>query len=77
MAQLQRMDARLDILSDELCQVNTCVRRIAQCQAEMGGYTMPSTPMAPADESDADDDVDFDDEDDGNASSPNDDEMST
>ena len=71
MAQLQRMDARLDILSDELCQVNTCVRCIAQCQAEMGGYTMPSTPMAPADESDADDDVD------GNASSPNDDEMST
>ena len=29
MAQLQRMDARLDTLSDELCQVNTHVGRIA------------------------------------------------
>ena len=29
MAQLQRMDARLDTLSDELCQVNTGVGRIA------------------------------------------------
>ena len=64
------MDARLDTLSDELCQVNTCIGRIARRQAEMGGYTMPSTPVAPTDESDADD------EDDGNASSPSDDEMS-
>ena len=39
----------------------------------MGGYTMPSILVAPTDESDADD---VDDEDDGNASSPNDDEMS-
>ena len=45
---------------------------------------MPSTPMAPVDESDAndaadDDDIDFDsdDEDNGNASSPSDDEMSS
>ena len=30
MAQFQRMDARLDTLSDELCQVNTCVGRIAR-----------------------------------------------
>ena len=29
MAQLQCMDARLDTLSDELCQVNTRVGRIA------------------------------------------------
>ena len=42
----------------------------------MGGYTMPSTPVAPVDESDADD-ADSDDEDDGDASSPSDDEMST
>ena len=76
MAQFQRMDARLDILSDKLCQVNTRVGRIARRQAEMGGYTMPSTHVAPADESDADD-VDSDDEDDGNASSRSDDEMST
>ena len=30
MAQLVRMDARLDILNDELCQVNTHVGRIAR-----------------------------------------------
>ena len=30
MAQLVRMDARLDTLSDELCQVNTRVGRIAR-----------------------------------------------
>ena len=28
MAQLERMDARLDTLSDELCQVNTRAGRI-------------------------------------------------
>ena len=31
MAQLMRMDACLDTLSDELCQVNTCVGHIARC----------------------------------------------
>ena len=30
MAQLVRMDARLDTLSDELCQVNTHIGRIAR-----------------------------------------------
>ena len=29
MAQLQHMDARLDFLSDEMCQVNTRIGRIA------------------------------------------------
>ena len=29
MAQLVRMDARLDTLSDKLCHANTCVSRIA------------------------------------------------
>ena len=76
MAQLQCMDARLDTLSDELCQVNTRVGRIAQRQAKMGGYTMPSTLVAPVDESDADD-ADSDDKDDGDVRSPSDDEMST
>ena len=77
------MDACLDMLSDELCQVNTHIGRIARCQAEMGDYTMPSTPMAFADESDGSDDSDdddataSDDEDDKDASSPSDDEMST
>ena len=39
MAQLVRMDARLDAFSDELCQVNTHVSRIARQQALMGGFT--------------------------------------
>ena len=30
MVQLVRMDAHLDTLSDQLCQVNTCVSRIAR-----------------------------------------------
>ena len=83
MAQLQDTDARLNILSDELCQVNTRVSCIARRQAEMGSYTMPSTPVAFADESDGSDDSDDDDatasEDDadGDASSSDTDEMST
>ena len=48
----------------------------------MDGYTMPSTLVALAEESDTDDandddDADFDDKDDGDASSPRNDEMST
>ena len=83
MTQLQHMDARLDTLSDELCQVNTRVGLIAQRQAEMGGYTMPSTPVASADKSDesnSDDDDDAttsNDEEDGDASSSSVDKMST
>ena len=74
MAQFQRMDARLDTLSDELCQLNTRVGRIARHQAEMGGYTVPSPPVASVDKSDGFDSADdaddddataFDDEDDG------------
>ena len=78
MAQLVRMDARLNTLSDELCQVNTRVGRIARRQAAMGGfiaYTSPS-PSTLEDESDDDFSSDAADDDD-NASSPNDDEMST
>ena len=83
MAQLQCMDAHLDTLNDELCHVNTCVGRITRRQAEIGGYTMPSTLVASTDESDGSDDADDDnatasnDEDDGDASSPSNDEMST
>ena len=39
MAQLVRMDACLNTLSDELCQVDTRVGRIARRQAAMGGFT--------------------------------------
>ena len=78
MSQLVCIDARLDTLSDKLCQVNTHVGRIAQWQAAMGGfttYTSPS-PLASKDESDDGSSNDDADEDDG-ASSPIDDEMST
>ena len=77
MAQLVHMDARLDTLSDKLCQVNTRVGHIAQRQAVMGGFTVVSFPSPAASE---DNDDDFDDDDaceDDDASLPNDDEMST
>ena len=84
MAQLQRMDARLDTLSMELYQVNVHVGRIARRQATMGGFAPEPTPSPPHPvasdsnaEDDDDDDGDDDDasDDDGDASST--DEMST
>ena len=69
MAQLQRMDARLDTLTDELCQVNIHVDCIAQRQARLGGFiASPSpSPEALANKDDDDDD----DEDDASSSSDN------
>ena len=69
MAQLVRMGARFDTLSDELCQVNTCVGCIAWWQAIMGGFTASSfpSPLTLEDESDdgsSSDDADEDDDDD-------------
>ena len=83
MAQLQRMDARLDTLSTEYYQVNIRVGRIVRQQAAMGGFAPEPTPSPPhpiASDSDADDDDDDGDNDDasiddGDASST--DEMST
>ena len=81
MAQLQHMDARLDTLSTELCQVNVRVGRIARRQVTMGGFAPEPTPSPPhlvASDSDVeDDDGDNDNtlDDDGDASST--DEMST
>ena len=83
MAQLQRMDTRLDILSLELYQVNVCVGRIARRQATMGGFATQATlsppPPITSDSKDKDDDDSDDDgaldDDDGDASST--DEMST
>ena len=72
------MDARLNTLSDELCQVNTHVSRIARQQVVMNGfiaYTSPS-PLASEDESDDGSSSDNANEDDGD-SLPSDDEMST
>ena len=80
MAQLQRIDARLDTLSTVLYQVNVRVGRIAWRQATMGGFAPKPTPSPPppvALDFDDDDDGDDDDalDDDGDASST--DEMST
>ncbi|KAL0006517.1 hypothetical protein SO802_014078 [Lithocarpus litseifolius] len=77
MAQLQRMDARLDTLFTELYQVNVRVSRIARRQASMGGFASEASPPPPlvAFESEVEDDDDDGDDDDGDASST--DEMST
>ena len=84
MAQLQRMDARLDTLSTELYQVNVRVDRIARRQATMGGFAPKPTPSPPhpvASDFDPEDDDD-DDSDDKDASDDDEDasftdEMST
>ena len=85
MAQLHRIDARLDTFSTELYQVNVHVGHIARPQATMDGFAPEPTPSPPhlvASDSDAEDDDDDDDgnddddsDDDGDASSIN--EMST
>jgi len=78
MAQLVHMDAHLDTLSDELCQVNTRVDRIARRQAIMGCFTVASSPSPLASEDESDNGFGSDDADkDDDASSPSDDEMST
>ena len=72
------MDARLDTLSDELCQVNTRVGRIAQRQVVMGSFIVASSPSLLASEDESDDGSSSDEADEDNgAISPNDDEMST
>ena len=78
MAQLVCMDARLDTLNDELCQVNTRVSRITRRQATMYGFTAASSfsPPTSKDKSDNGSGSEDADEDNG-ASSPSDDEMST
>ena len=83
MAQLQCMDAHLDLLSTELYQVNVCASHIARRQVTIGGFAPKATPSPPPpvafdfkDEDDDDgDDDDASEDDDGDASST--DEMST
>ena len=83
MAQLQRMNARLDTLSTKLYQVNVHVGRIARRQAIMGGFALEATPSPPPSVAfdledkidDKGDDDDASNDDDGDASST--DEMST
>ena len=77
MAQLQRMDTRLDTLNDELCQVNTRVNRIAHRQVRLSGFMASPSPSLKASENE-DDDGDSDDDDDDEdevTSSSSDDEM--
>ena len=77
MAQPQCMDACLDTLNDELCQVNTHVDRIAWRQACLSGFVESSSP-SPEAPKDGDDNGDFDgddDDEDKDASSSNDEEM--
>ena len=79
LAQLQRMDARLDTLSTKLYQVNVRVGRIARQQAAMGGFAPEPTPSPPhpvTSNSDAEDDDD-DDSDDNDASDADGDTSST
>ena len=60
MAQLEHMDARLDTLSDELCQMHTCVSHIARLQARIGGFmASPSPSPSPAAFKDEDDNGDY------------------
>ena len=66
------MDAHLDTLSDELCQVNTRVGRIAWRQACLGGFTASPSPSPKASV-----DKDGEDSDDVDTSSSSDDEMTT
>ena len=76
MAQLKRMDARFETLSDELCQVNTRVGRIAQRQDVMGGFITSPSPSPQASEDEGDDgDDDADEDEDEDASSSNDKEL--
>ena len=78
------MDARLDTLIDELCQMNTLVNHIAKWQARLGGFVeSPSPPPEASDDDEAsedDDDSNDDDDDDdefGDASSSSTNKMST
>ena len=72
MAQLVCMDAHLDTLSDERCQVNSRVSCIARWQACLGGCVESPCHSLKAFEDDDDDDDEDEDEDD---SSSNDDMM--
>ena len=83
MAQLQRMDARLNTLSTELYQVNVRVGHIARRQATMGGFAPNATPspLSPMASNFEDEDVDDGDDDDASDDDDGDasfiDEMST
>ena len=71
------MDARLDTLSDELCQVNTRVGCIARRHTHLSGFTASPPPSLEASANeDGDDGVADDDEDEDGSFSSNE-EMTT
>ena len=76
MAQLQRMDARLDTLTTKLYQVNTHVGCIAQRQAHLGGFVASPSP-SPAAYGDEDAVDGNDNDEDEDASSFSDDETTS
>ena len=81
MVQFKHMDACLDTLTTKLYQVNTCVSRITQRQARMGGFAASPSP-SPSPEAFKDEDADNgfgddDDDEDEDASSSSDEEMTT
>ena len=77
MAQLQRMDARLNTLIIELYQVNTRVGHIARWQARLGGFVTSPSP-SPETSEDEDEDVnDGIDDEDEDVSSFGDDKMTS
>ena len=79
MTQLRHMDAHLDTLSDELCQVNTRASCITRQQARLGDFVAsPSpSPEASKDKDDNGDSDNDDDDEDEDASSFDDDEMTS
>ena len=79
MVQLQCMDACLDTLTDELCQVNTRVDRIERQQARLGHFTASPSPSPEASTNKDGEDGDGGDggDDDKDASASSDDEMTT
>ena len=77
MAQLQRMDARLDTLSTELYQVNIRVGHITRRQASMGSFAPEaSPPPLPVASDSVSKDKDDDDGDDDDASTDVDEDAS-
>ena len=71
------MGARLDTLSDELCQVNTHIGRITRWPARFGGFVESPSPSleAFADEDNNGDSNDDDDDENEDVSSSSDDTM--
>ena len=68
------MDARLVSLTDEICQVNTCVEGIAHWQAHLGGFA--ASPF-PSPEASTDENGDTGDDEDDDANSSSGDKMTT